>query len=184
MGYQEDPALPGYWLYDGLRIQAAVETHRFVVSRLSERFPQGTDVLDVAAGEGALSKQLQDVGMRVVCTSWNDKCRVDVLQYRVDLDHPFSSFDVGERTYPAICCIEIAEHVENPSAFLRSCAAVLEPGGMLFVSTPNVESVVARMQWLLHGCPRIFSENEVRRNRHISMLWRQGFDVLIEYAGL
>lgn len=184
MGYQEDPALPGYWLYDGLRIQAAVETHRFVVDWLAGHHDSGTLVLDIAAGEGALSKQLLDRGFAVACTSWNDKCRVDAPQYRVDLDNPFAPDDVGGRRYAAICAVEIAEHVENPSAFLRSCAGALAPGGTLMISTPNVESIAARVQWLIHGHPRIFSEDEVRANRHISMLWRQGFEVLIEHAGL
>lgn len=184
MGYQEDPNLPGYWLYDGLRIQAAVETHQFVVSWVSRQLEKGTPVLDVAAGEGALSKQLLDAGLAPVCTSWNDKCRVEAPQHRVDLDRPFTIEDVGGERFAAICAIEIAEHVENPAAFLRSCAAALRPSGHLLISTPNVESVAARVQWMVHGCPRIFSENEVRTNRHISMLWRQGFEVLIENAGL
>jgi len=167
-----------------MRIQAAVETHQFAVRYLQANAAAGTTVLDVAAGEGALSKQLQDAGLKTACTSWNDKCKVDAPQYRVDLDHPFSAADVGDRDYAAICAIEIVEHVENPSAFLRSCAAVLKPGGTLIISTPNVESIAARMQWFLRGCPRIFSDHEVRQNRHISMLWSQGFEVLIEHAGL
>jgi cyclopropane fatty-acyl-phospholipid synthase-like methyltransferase len=167
-----------------MRIQAAVETHQFAVRYLQANVAAGTTVLDVAAGEGALSKQLQDVGLKTACTSWNDKCKVEAPQYRVDLDHPFSTADVGTRDYAAICAIEIVEHVENPSAFLRSCAAVLKPGGTLIISTPNVESIAARMQWFMRGCPRIFSDHEVRQNRHISMLWSQGFEVLIEHAGL
>ena len=184
MRYEEDPNLPGYWSYDGLRIQAAVETHQFVVAFARAHFPAGTPALDVATGEGALAKQLLDQGFRVSCTSWNDKCRVAASMFRIDLDHPFSLDDVGGRPFPLVCGIEIIEHVENPAAFLRSCASLLAPDGYLLVSTPNVESAAARLQWLVHGCPATFGEEEIVKNRHITLMWRQGLEYMIARAGL
>lgn len=182
-GYQEDPALPGYWLYDGLRIQASVAVHQFVVAYARRALRPGAQVLDVAAGEGALTRQLLDAGFELSCTSWNDKVRANAPSYRVDLDVPFSTADVGHRRYDLVCAIEIIEHLENPAAFLRSCASALTPGGRLILSTPNVESAAARLQWLFRGCPSIFDTGEVRANRHIAMLWRQGLEFLIERAG-
>ena len=183
-GYTADPASPGYWFYDGLRIQAELETHQFTVGYARAHWAAETKVLDVATGQGALAKQLLDAGFRVSCTSWNDECRVPVPIYRLDLDHPFGPADVGRQRFPLVCCIEIIEHVENPAAFLRSCESLLDDDGRLVLSTPNVESAAARLQWLLRGRPRIFSGDEIRRNRHISMLWREGLEFLIDQAGL
>jgi SAM-dependent methyltransferase len=182
-GYQEDPALPGYWFYEGLRIQANLEVHQFVVDYARRALPPGAEILDLAAGEGALTKQLLDAGFRPSCTSWNDKLRVDAPSYRVDLDVDFGAEDVGNRRYPLVCAIEIIEHIENPAALLRSCASVLAPGGRLIVSTPNVEYAPARLQWLVRGCPSTFDTEEVRTNRHIAILWRQGLEYLVERAG-
>jgi len=181
--YREDPALPGYWFYGDLRIQADVETHRFVVDYARRHLPAGTEVLDVAAGEGALMLQLQDAGLSVTGTSWNDKCRVTAPTFRVDLDSPFSSADVGGRRFPLVCCIEIIEHLENPSSFLRHCASLVAAGGWLIVSTPNVESAAARLQWLVRGQPDMFSREEIEHNRHIAMMWREGIEYLIGLAG-
>ncbi len=53
----------------------------------------------------------------------------------------------------------------------------------MVLSTPNVESAQARLEWLLRGCPYIFDGAEITENRHISMLWRQGLERFIELAG-
>lgn len=181
--YREDPQSPGYWFYRDLRIQADLETHQAVVAHALKHLPRGTSVLDVAAGQGALAQQLIDAGYDVSCTSWNDECRAPATVYRVDLEQPFSVDAVGGRRYPLVCCIEIIEHLENPFQFLRNCADLVEPGGRLLLSTPNVESAAARLQWLIRGSPLIFSGDEVTRNRHISMMWREGLEYLIGLAG-
>jgi hypothetical protein len=182
--YVEDANLPGYWLYGGLRIQADIETHRFVVEFARQTLPAGASVLDVAAGEGALSAQLADIGFRVSATTWNDKCRAATESFHLDLDHPFGPADVGGRQYPLVCAIEIIEHVESPASFLRQLASVVSENGRIILSTPNVENAQARLQWLLRGCPAIFDAHEVQSNRHISMLWRQGLHFLLDVAGL
>jgi SAM-dependent methyltransferase len=182
-GYSEDPALPGYWLYGGLRIQADVETHIFVTDFVRKCLLPSSRVLDVAAGQGALAQQLLDLGICVSVTTWNNKCCLAIPQYRIDLDQPFGLADVGGEPYDLVCCIEIIEHLENPARFLRDCATLLAPSSLLLLSTPNVESAPARIQWLLRGCPLIFSEGEIKNNRHISMMWRQGLEHLVDLAG-
>lgn len=182
-GYSEDASLPGYWLYRGLRIQADVETHMFVTNFVRRHMLPNSRAIDMAAGEGALAQQLLDLGMHVSVTTWNHKVTLTVPQFRIDLDHGFGLADVGGQPYDFVSCIEIIEHLENPSRFLRDCATLLAPYGLLLLSTPNVESAPARVQWLLRGCPLIFSDAEIKNNRHISLMWRQGLEHLIDLAG-
>jgi SAM-dependent methyltransferase len=183
MSYQPRPGQPGYWSYDGLEIQADVETHRFVVDFARRAMPAKARALDIGAGTGALTKQLLDAGLDVSCTTWDDRVRLDVPKFRLDLDYVFGLPEVGGEPYDLVCCVEVIEHVENPAALLRGCRAVVKPGGRVIVTTPNVESAPARLQWLVRGHPLMFQTQEVVRNRHISMLWKQGIEFQIDRAG-
>jgi 2-polyprenyl-6-hydroxyphenyl methylase/3-demethylubiquinone-9 3-methyltransferase len=41
------------------------------------------------------------------------------------------------RSFPVITALEVIEHVPSPAAFVRLLASLLEPGGMLIISTLN-----------------------------------------------
>ncbi len=82
-----------------------------------------------------------------------------------DLDSDFSRallLPGEEPRYDAITAIEIIEHLENPAHFLRECATCLVPGGLLFVTSPNVENVPSRLQFLYDGHLRMFDPRGAR----------------------
>ncbi len=39
--------------------------------------------------------------------------------------------------FDAVLCLEVVEHVPDPAAFLKVCAALVKPGGLLIASTIN-----------------------------------------------
>ena len=40
-------------------------------------------------------------------------------------------------SFDAVTCMEMLEHVPEPAAIINACAALLKPGGRLFLSTLN-----------------------------------------------
>ncbi|KAG6332379.1 hypothetical protein ID866_6711 [Astraeus odoratus] len=41
----------------------------------------------------------------------------------------------GSEKFDVVCSMEVIEHVDNPAAFLTTCAELVKPGGHLFLST-------------------------------------------------
>jgi SAM-dependent methyltransferase len=56
----------------------------------------------------------------------------------VDSRFPAAGFDV-------VTMVEVIEHVAEPDALLESAARLLRPGGLLFVTTPNAQSLNRRL---------------------------------------
>ena len=51
---------------------------------------------------------------------------------------------LADNTLDAVCCFDVLEHLPDPVPCLRETYRVLRPGGALFLSVPNPESLGAR----------------------------------------
>jgi SAM-dependent methyltransferase len=145
--------------------------HEAVALEVQQHTPKPACILDIAAGNGALSKRLLDLGYAVVA---NDLDRSgwalpDLPLAQIDLNRPFApSFaDQGIRT---IAAVEIIEHLENPRAFLRECREIVPPGGHLLVTTPNVTSAFSRAMFFRLGTMPFFHPREYHLSGHITLL--------------
>lgn len=67
---------------------------------------------------------------------------------RADLNAPLP-FQPEE--FDAIICLEGIEHGENPSLVLREIARCLRPGGVAFLSCPNILNIKSRLKYLFRG---------------------------------
>ena len=83
---------------------------------------EGADVLGIDAGETAISVARLHA-LESGSTATYRQCAVEAL-----LPDYAASFD-------AVTCMELLEHVPDPSAVVVSCARLLRPGGRLIAST-------------------------------------------------
>ncbi len=155
--------------YGGYPINAAGNVHRVVAQRLLEVAPPPTDVLDIAAGYGALSARLADLGYSVTANDLRSaEFRVpDIECLGIDLDSQDFATRFGRR-FHVVLAVEVIEHLESPPAFLRNCARLLDPGGVLIVTTPNLESAVSRIMFMTRGHLPWFTPAWTRDGGHIS----------------
>src|SRR6218665_860995 len=73
------------------------------------------------------------------------------------------------RLYDAVTALEIIEHIENPWKLIRDVAAVLKPGGILVLSTPNIASFPSRLRFFLRGTFIAFERGDLKHG-HISAM--------------
>ena len=141
-----------------LREFATPRLHDEAFACLEQLYPRGAgSVLDLGAGTGAWSDRLLRHGYRgVEALDLNPLEFKGVAQFVPgDLNQDFSRQLPGKK-YDLITALEVIEHLENPTHFLRQCAGLLAPGGTLVITTPNIESMPGRLKFLLSGRLRHF----------------------------
>lgn len=134
--------------------------HAEVLQQMLQHVVTRGSLLDLGCGTGAWLARLQRHGFRDVLGTDCDEAAfgLDGTAYRrVDLDSNFGD-GIG-RSFDVITAIEVIEHVENPAGFLREARKLVNPGGFLFVTTPNVECIQGRLRFLLHGELRNFEDD-------------------------
>ena len=109
-----------------------------------ERMVEPTSLLDVGAGPGlfvseAVKRSWRATGLEV--SSWA------VDHARKTYSVPMLQGDgeaLGDVVYDVVTLFDVIEHVSNPTEFLNGIAPHVASGGMIVITTPRFDSVVAK----------------------------------------
>lgn len=107
---------------------------------------RGKQVLDVGCGGGILTEAMARRAAHVTGIDLAAKplgvarlhaleAGVENLDYREIATEALAAEKQG--AFDVITCMEMLEHVPDPSAVVRACAALVKPGGWVFFSTLN-----------------------------------------------
>ncbi|MCE9531239.1 MAG: methyltransferase domain-containing protein [Planctomycetes bacterium] len=109
-------------------------------------------ILDYAAGKGEL---LQLLAQDHACSNLMG---MDLFERPSELPEEIgwikqdlNEAPLCERTFDAVVCSEVIEHLENPRHVFRSLAHMLKPNGLLILTMPNQESLRSYMGLLFRG---------------------------------
>ena len=116
----------------------------WVDRRVRARFGGPVQLLDVGCGAGLAAEALAKLGHRVLGVDAAgeavEAARAHAEGAALPLDYRVSTAEElaaeGAR-FRAVTALEVIEHVADPGAFVALLASLLEPGGMLFISTIN-----------------------------------------------
>ncbi|MDA3912657.1 bifunctional 2-polyprenyl-6-hydroxyphenol methylase/3-demethylubiquinol 3-O-methyltransferase UbiG [Oleiagrimonas sp.] len=124
-------------------------------------------VADVGCGGGLLSEALAQGGAQVVGVDLGEAvirvAGMHLLESGLEVDYRVqSSADLAAaepQGFDAVCCMELIEHVPDPEALVRDLAAMLKPGGTLFLSTLNrtplaFGAAIVAAEYMLRMLPR------------------------------
>jgi SAM-dependent methyltransferase len=142
------------------------------------QIPEAARVLNVGAG-GVIGEKLS------ACAVARS---LDVVSIDIDADRgpdivgDISDHDFGDQRFGAVVMSEVLEHIPTPEKAIQAAHAVLEPGGLLILSTPFIFPIHDRpddyyrftrygLEWLL----RDFSEVTVSERNS----WAEAINVLV-----
>jgi len=104
----------------------------------------GLRLLDIGCGGGLLSEPMARLGADVVGADASETnievAKIHAAQSGLAIDYRATTsealHEAGEQ-FDVILNMEVVEHVADVDLFLKSCAAMVRPGGLMFVATIN-----------------------------------------------
>ena len=128
----------------------------------------GKRVLDIGCGGGILADAMARKGAEVLGIDLAGKAlKVAQLHALEAQTHGVRYREVSAETraaeqperYDVVTCMEMLEHVPDPSSVVRACAALVKPGGHVFFSTINRNAkafvfAIVGAEYILNLLPR------------------------------
>ena len=118
--------------------------------------PEGQTILDYGSGRGESVQIFRDAGYQVVGTDADEECVRLTARYGpaqlLNIADPVGQF--GKKSFDAVLCFHVLEHVENPKAILTALREIARK--FLVLAVPNLQT----LRGTLRRTPRIAEVNE------------------------
>jgi 2-polyprenyl-6-hydroxyphenyl methylase/3-demethylubiquinone-9 3-methyltransferase len=106
---------------------------------------EGLRLLDIGCGGGLLAEPMSRLGFQVVGVDASERnigtASTHAAEQGLSIDYRATTAEAllaaGEPGFDVILNMEVIEHVADPAAFVRTCAGLLVPGGLMIVATLN-----------------------------------------------
>ena len=143
-------------------------------------------ILDIPAGNGWIGEQFNKIETEVISADINED-KPHFLQ--VDMDKPLPFLN---EEFDAIICCEGIEHIFSPYHLFNEFSRTLKKGGIIVITTPNIQNLYSRWQFLCSGYLFQFDpfdkvpidKNDVKDKGHISPISYGQLRYLTEHNGM
>ncbi|ODT51120.1 MAG: bifunctional 3-demethylubiquinol 3-O-methyltransferase/2-polyprenyl-6-hydroxyphenol methylase [Devosia sp. 63-57] len=127
---------------------------------------EGISILDVGCGGGLLCEPLTRLGAKVTGIDAAERniriAQIHAEQSGLNVDYRATTSEAlvaaGEK-YDVVLNMEVVEHVDNVPLYMKSCADLVAPGGLMFTATLNRTArswalAVIGAEYILRWLPR------------------------------
>jgi SAM-dependent methyltransferase len=137
--------------------------HAKVICAIRSLLPQGSRIVDLSCGEGAILSDLLKEGYNVEGSRYQDndyiikeeklENRITVKE-RVDLTQPLPYKD---DEFEGVLLTEVVEHLQTYCPVVYEAGRICKKGGVLIISTPNINRLHSRFQFFLYGTHKVIN---------------------------
>jgi len=125
-------------------IRDTVEAH-FGLDPDAKRPFEGLRILDIGCGGGLVSEPMSRLGASVTAVDASEAniktAMTHAEQGGLSIDFRAGTVEEliegGEAPFDVVLNLEVVEHVADPAQFLKDCAGLVKPGGLMMVATLN-----------------------------------------------
>jgi len=134
------------WWDPGSEFRPLHEINPLRLEWINARAPlSGKKVVDVGCGGGILAESMARKGASVTGIDLSDKALkvADLHSLETGINVRYEKIAAEELAaresgqYDVVTCMEMLEHVPDPSSIVQACATLAKPGGQIFFSTLN-----------------------------------------------
>ena len=107
-----------------------------------EQYRQHNRIIDVGCGNGHFLKVARDRGWEVYGTEFTDEAMRECLKKDIRMQKGALNPDqYGPAFFDVVTSFEVLEHINNPREEMQRFRSVLRPGGLVYLTTPNFNSL-------------------------------------------
>ena len=142
-----------------------------------ERYKKGGTILDIGTNIGTMLKVAKDAGWIVRGVEFNhDAVKYGNEHFGVNIeDRDFTKAQYEPESFDVVTMNDVIEHVIDPVATLKEVHRILKKDGILFMTTPNIGTLMAKLtgkSWL-----------HLKPNEHLTYFAPKTMRTLLEKSG-
>jgi 2-polyprenyl-3-methyl-5-hydroxy-6-metoxy-1,4-benzoquinol methylase len=115
--------------------------------RLIQKYASGTNLLDIGCAQGFFLFSASKAGYTTKGIEISqDAAEYARMEFGLDVEaKPFEELRFADNHFDVVTLWQVLEHVPYPIMILEEVHRILKPGGLLVVSTPNIEGIPAKI---------------------------------------
>lgn len=111
-----------------------------------EKYRKNNALIDVGCGAGYFMLSASRRGWKADGTEISEEAiRLAAEKGQKVFKGDVSDMDLKDRTYDVAVLMELLEHASNPELIIKRLSRALRPGGLLYITTPNYNSLTRRI---------------------------------------